>query len=199
MGKLAFSIVALSFLIFLAVIFSGGELFFGSLRVAPEEILGNALPEDFQVEQSISSEEGNILVGIDRSHELRVHVVKSAKEPLEADSTAALLRQAKVYRVSGGERPGFLTRYLAANVDPRRAEIKHSISIRFQDGEVDDLLLLTAQKQEWFAVTYLAEQGILLVATHPDKEVTKDAALGTMKALGFQVSSVENTAHSSTE
>ncbi|MCI5065494.1 hypothetical protein MRY87_07205 [bacterium] len=199
MGKLALSVVFLSFLGFVALLFTGNKLFLDSLEVDPTTIIDHPIPKFFEVEQSIRSQEGDILVGVNRKHQLRLHLVISNTapqgEPLDIES---MLKEAKRYRVSGGERPNFLVRYLAANIDPRRADVKERLLLQYapgQNGERYPLVHLTAQKRKWFTATLLPitlkernpAANMLIIASHPAKKLKNDDVLSALNALGVSL------------
>lgn len=188
LGKFSAIVVFVSFAAFVSFFLIGGDLFLGDLRVDAKTITGHPLPPDFDVEQSLKTDDGLILVGIDRTVRVRIHFVRARSTPDELDSTEKLLRKAKVYRTSGVKNPDFLTKYLSAHVDPRRTEVKEGVAVFSNDEKVGSLLRVTAQSGKWFSVLYLPTERILFLANNPDEQVTEKQTLDSLKNLGYLLS-----------
>lgn len=234
MGKFVFSLVALSFAAFALLLFQPGDFLFSGLRLDPRNILGPSLPREFEIEQAIQSDEGDILIGIDRRNELRVHLVRvrsqdvpvtdmrvteeissnestktvnleavttavesgtSAESSITAGSTKELLEQSKRYK-AGTEKDGsFLTRYLSAQIDPRRVVVQSTQHAKVLSTPTEplpapsstDLVMITSKKHHWFGVAYLKKAHLLVLVSHPSEEIQTNTFIQSLTHLGFEL------------
>lgn len=213
MGKFVFFLVALSFAAFALLLFQPGDFLFSGLRLDPHNLLGPSLPEEFEIEQAIQSGEGDILSGIDRRNELRVHLVRARSEDPEAPdetpshestaagnsvtagSTSALLELSKRYKIGKDKDGSFLTRYLSAQIDPRRAVIQSSHQVTFLNTPAEELavpistelIMITSKKHHWYGVIYLKEANLLVLVSHPSEEVQPSTFMQSLTHLGFHL------------
>ena len=244
MGKFVFSLVALSFAAFALLLFQPGDFLFSGLRLDPHNILGPSLPEEFEIEQAIQSGEGDILIGIDRRNELRVHLVRArsqnaqvtemhvtenilTNETTEAVNTEAvnteaanievvttavetssavengtitknteeLLERSKRYKAGKEENGSFLTRYLSAQIDPRRAVVQSTQHIKLLTIPTEqlavpsytDLVMITSKKHHWFGVAYLKKAHLLVLVSHPSEEIQTNTFIQSLTHLGFEI------------
>jgi hypothetical protein len=234
MGKFVFSLVALSFAAFALLLFQPGDFLFSGLRLDPGNILGPSLPEEFEIEQAIQSGEGDILIGIDRRNELRVHLVRArsqdiqvtdiqvtgeslsneteeavtieavttteetstiAEDTMMVGSTKELLEQSKGYKAGKQKDGSFLTRYLSAQIDPRRVVIQSTQRIKFLSTPAEqladplstDLVMITSKKHHWFGVAYLKEAHLLVLVSHPSEEIQTTTFIQSLTHLGFEL------------
>ena len=196
MGKFVFSLVALSFAAFALLLFQPGDFLFSGLRLDPHNILGPSLPEEFEIEQAIQSDEGDILIGIDRRNELRVHLVRArSQDAITVGSTNELLEKSKRYK-AGTEKDGsFLTRYLSAQIDPRRVVVQSTQHMKFLSTPAEqlaapiptDLVMITSKKHHWFGVAYLEEAHLLVLVSHPSEEIQPTTFIQSLIHLGFEL------------
>ncbi|MGA1191496.1 MAG: hypothetical protein ACO3XO_04375 [Bdellovibrionota bacterium] len=234
MGKFVFFLVTLSFAAFVVLLFQPGDFLFSGLRLDPRNMLGPSLPDEFEIEQAIQSDEGDILIGIDRRNELRVHLVQarsqdgqatdrqitgeilsnespeavskeavtttvesgtSGESSITAGSTKELLEQSKRYKAGEQKDGSFLTRYLSAQIDPRRVVFQSEQPVKFIRTPVEqlavpsstDLVMITSKKHHWFGVAYLKEAHLLVLVSHPSEEIQSTTFIQSLIHLGFEL------------
>jgi hypothetical protein len=167
MSKASIIIVFISFIILLFFTFFGGRIIFSSMRMPPEEILGRPVPKNFQVEQSIKTDEAMILVGVDRENELRLHIVKSANDSIK--STGELYVAGKEHLTVADKKSNHIfVRYLAANLDLRRSKV-------IDDAEnEEDFILLEGPKSSYQAIFLDYANNTLFIGMHPKEMITQE-------------------------
>ena len=201
MGKFVLGLVSLSFAAFILLLFKPGDFLFSNIRLQPEALLGSPLPSHFEVEQALASADGDIVIGIDRKHEMRIHIVQTRTQSnpttvgnTEVSGTIQLIEQSKIFKASKGQTSAdFLTRYLSAQIDPRRVSVQsiHPVSVNKTPlGELPNnvdtqIVLATSKKHHWYGIVYVQAVDLLVIASHPHEEIQLKQFMDSLAQVGF--------------
>lgn len=197
MGRISIIIVFLSFLILGVFTFFGGNFFLKDISSTPEEIIGKALPENYETQLSLQSKEGDVLVLIDRSNDLKLHIVKQSSSqqigditstipknsiPVQFSNAQELLKAAKAYRVGSLsiDKANFLVRYLSSNIDPRRSHLAKELEENDQNN-LNPEIILSGKKQSSHVI--LLNENTLYIATHPNRLITREQFYSSIEQI----------------